>query len=436
MSRLHGARRPGGHAAAWPHAVLEKGAASAVFGPVFRCRARAPPAPRTAFLAAMLAALMLTAAAVFAAAAASPPAEAEGGRLRVTVNNALPRRDTARHILNSHDGSIIEHNGTFFKYGTVQPDCIGSSLCKAAPAPKCGWGDNNFSIHSSPDLMAWTVRSANALPERPAGSGGFLPKVIYNAKTQLFVMWWTSRWYGVATSPSPTGPFTVITTNVTTAFCCGGSSVNFFLDETTGDAYLISNYEPKVNGSGKEQTSVELMTNTYTASTLKTSGLVGPVGSEGAVMVQQHAAADYLLITPSLCCFCPWGAGSSVLRAKHPLGPWVADGSWNGAWQSCRAGNGNVSPACRTAAVIPQQMSSMVKLNARLLGAAAGSNASAAPTDDVWMLIGDRWLSAPDHLKSHDYQAWVPLGFDESGGLTPAVWHNGTEADNWAMVLE
>jgi hypothetical protein len=281
------------------------------------------------------------------------------------------------------------------------------------------------------DLMRWTLRSTNALPNRPKGSGGFLPKVIYNAKTKLFVMWWTSRWYGVATSPSPVGPFEVVTVNVTTTFCCGGSSINFFVDELTGDAYLISNWEPKINGSGKEQNSVELLTPDYTASTMKTSGLVGPVGSEGAVMVQKHASADVLLIMPSLCCFCPWGAGSTVWRAPHPLGPFRPDGTWNGEWQSCGAGNGNVSTECRDAATIPQQISSVVRLNAKLLG----ESVSSAPSASLWMMVGDRWLSAPDHLKSHDSQAWTPLRFTMAAGLEPARWHNGTVADNWAMEL-
>ena len=49
---------------------------------------------------------------------------------RVTIDNHDPRRDTEGIILNSHDGSLLEHNGTFYKYGTVQPNCIGSSRCK------------------------------------------------------------------------------------------------------------------------------------------------------------------------------------------------------------------------------------------------------------------------------------------------------------------
>lgn len=35
----------------------------------------------------------------------------------------------------------------------------------------------------------------------------------------------------------------------------------------------------------------------------------------------------------------------------------------------------------------------------------------------TYMWGGDRWQSAPDHFKSHDYQAWVPLEFDESGSI-------------------
>ena len=106
--------------------------------------------------------------------------------LRVVVDNAQPRRDTDGNILNSHDGSIIEHNGSFYKYGTQQPDCVGSSLCKADPN-HCGWGNNNFTIHSSPDLTTWTLRSSNALPDRRGTTSMFLPKVIFNRKTQLFV---------------------------------------------------------------------------------------------------------------------------------------------------------------------------------------------------------------------------------------------------------
>jgi len=254
-------------------------------------------------------------------------------------------------------------------------------------------------------------------------------------------MWWTSRWYGVATSSSPVGPFLIVSVNVTTRFCCGGSSINFFIDEATDDVYLISNYEPRINGSGKEQNSVELLTYDYTGSTLKSSGLLGPVGSEGAVMLQQHPGADYLIIMPSLCCFCPWGAGASVWRAAHPLGPWEEDGTWNGPWQQCGASDGNVSHACHMSPIVPQQPSSLVRLNARLLryGAAdlQGTEVrGAAASPYLWMLIGDRWLSAPDHKKSHDYQAWLPMQFDANGHLAPAVWHGGTAADNWEMDLQ
>ena len=120
--------------------------------------------------------------------------------LRVVVDNAQPRRDTDGNILNSHDGSIVEHNGSFYKYGTQQPDCVGSSLCKADPN-HCGWGDNNFTIHSSPDLTTWTLRSSNALPDRRGTTSMFLPKVIFNRKTQLFVRSHTQVMFVVVVKP-------------------------------------------------------------------------------------------------------------------------------------------------------------------------------------------------------------------------------------------
>ena len=35
--------------------------------------------------------------------------------------------------------------------------------------------------------------------------------------------------------------------------------------------------------------------------------------------------------------------------------------------------------------------------------------------EPVYMWGGDRWQSAPDHFKSHDFQAWVPFHFSPDG---------------------
>ena len=34
------------------------------------------------------------------------------------------------------------------------------------------------------------------------------------------------------------------------------------------------------------------------------------------------------------------------------------------------------------------------------------------------MYIGDRWQSAPDRLKAHDFTVWAPVVFDAAGNAT------------------
>ena len=36
------------------------------------------------------------------------------------------------------------------------------------------------------------------------------------------------------------------------------------------------------------------------------------------------------------------------------------------------------------------------------------------------MYIGDRWQSAPDRLKAHDFTVWAPVAFDGAGNATTA----------------
>ena len=75
--------------------------------------------------------------------------------------------------------------------------------------------------------------------------GAFLPKVLFNQRTQLYVMWWTCVTCSVATAPTPTGPWTVVDWNVTykgtgKPVCRG--SINFYIEEATGEGYLIKNW--------------------------------------------------------------------------------------------------------------------------------------------------------------------------------------------------
>jgi hypothetical protein len=43
---------------------------------------------------------------------------------------------------------------------------------------------------------------------------------------------------------------------------------------------------------------------------------------------------------------------------------------------------------------------------------------------------GDRWQSAPDGFKSHDYQVWVPMSINASGDIAPLVY-----STSWSLEL-
>jgi len=50
--------------------------------------------------------------------------------------------------------------------------------------------------------------------------------------------------------------------------------------------------------------------------------------------------------------------------------------------------------------------------------------------DGRYLWAGDRWQSAGDGFKSHDYQAWVPMEFDSNGTIMPLQW-----LKDWTLEL-
>lgn len=84
-----------------------------------------------------------------------------------------------------------------------------------------------MSLWTSADLATWTPQGAvfqNARDSHTNDTILFCPKVLYNAKTSKYVLWWnyvlstswSDSYYAVATADAPTGPFTVANPKVTT----------------------------------------------------------------------------------------------------------------------------------------------------------------------------------------------------------------------------
>lgn len=123
--------------------------------------------------------------------------------------------DTDGAPINAHGGGMLYHGGTYYWHGECRP--TGPDRLDAQIGVSC---------YSSSDLYNWKNEGVS-LPviqdddTHPLAAGCKIerPKVIYNASTKKFVMWWhhdlkgmghLNALAGVAVSDSPTGPFTFI----------------------------------------------------------------------------------------------------------------------------------------------------------------------------------------------------------------------------------
>ena len=123
--------------------------------------------------------------------------------------------DTRGRPINAHGGGILFHDGTYYWYGEERPE--GSDALDARIGISC---------YRSRDLYTWAYEGT-ALPvvhddpRSPLVPGCKMerPKVVYNAATRRFVMWWhhdrlgwghNGALAGVAVSETPAGPFRLV----------------------------------------------------------------------------------------------------------------------------------------------------------------------------------------------------------------------------------
>ena len=121
-----------------------------------------------------------------------------------------PWLDTDGHFINAHGGGILFQNGTYYWYGESKDEKVAFAL-------------EGVSCYSSKDLYSWknegiafSVVKNDTTHDVTLGCTLERPKVIYNAKTKKYVMWFHLEFrnqgykkarIGLATSDSPTGPF-------------------------------------------------------------------------------------------------------------------------------------------------------------------------------------------------------------------------------------
>jgi beta-xylosidase len=123
--------------------------------------------------------------------------------------------DTEGKHINAHGGGILYHKGKYYWFGEHKTEGKGGNRAMVG-----------VSCYSSSDLYNWKNEGI-ALPVAPENSGSEIekgsvierPKVVYNARSKKFVMWFHLELKGqgynaartaVAVSNSPTGPYTYL----------------------------------------------------------------------------------------------------------------------------------------------------------------------------------------------------------------------------------
>ena len=327
---------------------------------------------------------------------------------RVLISNAEPRTTVSGATLPAHDGGVYRYGagaaaGWYFygvSYGMCEENPSGG--CANHTTGACGFRDNHsVSIFRSPDLSqgSWSY-TGEALPAGRPEAVYYRPKVLFNQRTNKYVLWVNWReclpcalYYLTATADSPAGPFALAVANVTTRYRDGGD-FTVFADED-GAGYLL--YQSRASG---HVASVERLSDDFTDSlgavepAKHSSGLFGPKGIEAPAMFKRNGV--YYATVGLDCCFCAAGSGVTFFTAPQPLGPWTEHG------QVGRYANKSSIPRAQQNFVIP----------------VPGING-----ETTYLWTGDRWQSAPDGKKDHDFQTWLPLEFASApgGDGSPAV---------------
>lgn len=346
----------------------------------------------------------------------------------VEISNVEPRRDVSDQLMDVHDGKVVQWSsgGLYYWYGMGYKNCsleTGLLPPRACPgiyhaAGHCGFrNDHAINIFSSADLVNWSFEG-EALPieSRPTGIY-FRPKVVFNKQSGEYVLWvnivppafivlksYVEAGYVVATATSPAGPFKVVTERAAMQFT-GGGDFDLLVDKS-GAAYIA--YDA---WSNSHTVVVEQLTDDYHDSlgTNATTGKISSSSNEAEIFFERNGW--YYLLFGHTCCFCKSGSNAAVWVAQHPLGPWTSSGIDIGGKPGFIDGGTSYTHT---------QQSSIIQV-----GLEGG--------DTAYVWVGDRWGSAPDGLKSHDFQFWQPLVFNDSA--VPPTIAKTHWVDNFTLAL-
>jgi hypothetical protein len=351
----------------------------------------------------------------------------------VTLSNILPRLDDTGEILRVQDGCLANFGGTWYLYGARYQCCPVAE--QPACYQQCGWRNTTFAVYSSPDLQTWHLENDNIFPivtqdgpHSNTRNAYFEPCVLYSKPADHYALWFlNTNTKAVAVSDSPIGPFESVSWDTGLA---QGSDSYFWVDETDPDgtvyvkhngppppgetrgAHYVGRLAPDLLSVLPNQTSPAMLVPALPVP--PTYQGAWPSCSEGGGIFSTNGR--WYVMAAVCCCFCANGANAFVwVSETGPLGPYVLQNS--------------TSSSGLSGDIIPFNVSS-----GKYLTGAQQFSVAPIPLANgtvVPMYIGQRFGSADDGLKCHDYQYWTPLFADAGTGIVAELgW-----VDEWTVEI-
>lgn len=229
----------------------------------------------------------------------------------LTVKPGAVWQDTNQEVINAHGGGLLKRGKNYYWYGEIR----GKSASEGV------------SVYSSKDLIHWENKGVALAKSKDTTSeiavGGLMerPKVIFNEKTNKYVMWfhlelprqgYKAARAGIAVSDNPTGPFTYLK-----SFRPNGNmsrDMTLFVDDD-GSAYHI--YSSREN---------------YDLRVVKLTADYLDVTKEDTLLFSKHREAPaifkkdgkYFLITSGCT---GWDPNAATLHSASSIfGPWKLEG--------------------------------------------------------------------------------------------------------------
>ena len=233
------------------------------------------------------------------------------------IKSGLTWFDARKNVLNAHGGNVIYHDGVYYWYGEHKIKGLSEST----------HADGGVHCYASNDFMKWYDQGMMISLDRPENQdlthecNSDRPKVVYNEKTKMFVMFFKLYlrgmgsdvgYVGVATSCSPVGPF------VYSHKFLGGNSANgtgdfaMFKDDD-GSLYHIAVQKPS------KKLVISKMTDDYMMPAEKYSICEGIEHATEAPALLKKDGTYYLLGSAST----GWAPNAARSYSSNSLkGPW------------------------------------------------------------------------------------------------------------------